>query len=80
MKLFNIEKPEMLFTKLDECQGRVDIVLPDGNHCEWAKDGALVKSLWKTMPDKRLDNMEVQLESTEDTMSMINFLMRGNCA
>ena len=80
MKLYNIEKPDMLFTKLDGFKGGVSIVLPDGNQCDWATDGELIKSLWKTMPDKRLDNMEVKLDNNEDAVDMIDFLMRGNCA
>ena len=80
MKLYNIRKPENLFKKLDECNGHVDIVLPDGNTCDWSKEGELVKSLWKTMPDKTLDHVEVKLDNGQDTMNMIDFLMRGNCA
>ena len=80
MKLYNIRKPENLFKKLDECNGRVDIVLPDGKRCDWHQDGELVKSLWQTMPDKTLDNMEAKLENGQDTMHIIDFLMRGNCA
>lgn len=80
MKIYNIERPEVLFNKLDECEGRVDIVMPDGNHCEWAKEGELVKSLWKTMPCNRVSNMELKLENSKDTVHMIDFLMRGNCA
>ncbi|MEA4897336.1 hypothetical protein ACH6CV_06800 [Bacillota bacterium Meth-B3] len=80
MKIYNIQKPEKLFAKLDACEGKVDIVLPDGQKSEWAKDGELVKALWKTMPDKHLTNMELKLEKGRDALNVIDFLMRGNCA
>ncbi len=80
MKIYNIEKPEVLFGKLDACKGKVDIVLADGKKREWSKDGELVKAIWKTMPDSRLDDVEIKMENHQDTVSMIDFLMRGNCA
>lgn len=80
MKVYNITKPEVLFGKLDELEGNVELVMPDGNHCDWATDGELVKSLWKTMPNTMLDNMELKMENGQDTVKMIDFLMRGNCA
>ena len=80
MKLYNIYKPQNLFKKLDECEGTVNIMMPDGNVCDWAEEGQLVKSLWTTMPDRKLDNVELKLGNKQDTMKMIDFLMRGNCA
>lgn len=80
MKLYNIRKPENLFSTLDKCKGSVDIVLPDGNTCSWSREGELIKSLWKTMPGKTMDDVEVRLNNGQDTMDMIDFLMRGNCA
>jgi hypothetical protein len=80
MKLYNINKPQNLFKKLDECEGAVRVIMPDGNECKWEEDGQLVKSLWTTMPDRKLDNVELKLGNKQDTMKMIDFLMRGNCA
>ncbi|MDO4548796.1 MAG: hypothetical protein Q4D04_11900 [Clostridia bacterium] len=79
MKLYNIEKPENLFKELDSCKGKVGIVLPDGTQCDWSDKGTFVKSLWKAMPN-RIDNVEVKLSDNEDTVRLIDFLMRGNCA
>ncbi|MEF9896462.1 MAG: hypothetical protein RSJ41_10910 [Clostridia bacterium] len=80
MKLYNIRKPENLFAKLDACKGNVDIVLSDGQRRDWREQGELVKALWNTMPDSKMDNVEVKLDDSDDTMQMIDFLMRGNCA
>ncbi|MEG1606226.1 MAG: hypothetical protein RR452_09525 [Clostridia bacterium] len=80
MKLYNIRKPENLFAKLDACKGNVDIVLSDGQRRDWREQGELVKALWNTMPDSKMDNVEVKLDNSDDTMQMIDFLMRGNCA
>ncbi|MEG2389011.1 MAG: hypothetical protein RSC90_10655 [Clostridia bacterium] len=80
MKLYNIRKPENLFAKLDACKGNVDIVLSDGQRRDWHEQGELVKALWNTMPDSKMDNVEVKLDDSDDTMQMIDFLMRGNCA
>ncbi|MEF9974671.1 MAG: hypothetical protein RR893_12190, partial [Clostridia bacterium] len=79
MKLYNIRKPENLFAKLDACKGNVDIVLSDGQRRDWREQGELVKALWNTMPDSKMDNVEVKLDDSDDTMQMIDFLMRGNC-
>ncbi|MEG0145866.1 MAG: hypothetical protein RR739_07350, partial [Clostridia bacterium] len=62
MKLYNIRKPENLFAKLDACKGNVDIVLSDGQRRDWREQGELVKALWNTMPDSKMDNVEVKLD------------------
>lgn len=79
MKLYNIKNPEALFAKLDECEAPVELVLADGKY-EWKDNENLVRSLWKTMPEKSVNNLEVRLNNTRDTARMLDYLMRGNCA
>lgn len=80
MMLYNVTKPENLFKKLDQMKGQVDLVMPDGATYDWNGNRKLIKSLWTAMPQKAIDRMEVKLHDNRDTTSIIDFMMRGNCA
>ncbi|MBR2570962.1 MAG: hypothetical protein IKE30_02375 [Clostridia bacterium] len=78
MKLYNIGKPEELFRKLDSMKGNTQVITPDGHRFDWRSNGSAFKSIVSAMPEQSLSNIEVRTENDQDTVSMIDFLMRGN--
>lgn len=80
MTLYNISKVDQLFHTLDNCQGDVQLVTPDGNSISWKQNKEVLESMWSAMPDKTIDKLEVRMSNTQDTLHMMEFLIRGNCA
>ena len=80
MMLYNISKVDRLFETLDSCKGDVTVVTPNGNAMDWKESRELFESVWSTTSGQQIDQIEIRLNNAEDTVNMVDFLIRGNCA
>ena len=76
MKLYNVKDVKALFDTVQDCEGRVEMVLPSQN-ISLNDNTVLTEALCQAMPEEGLREIELVAEKTEDVYKLLHFAMRG---
>jgi len=79
MKLYNVKDVKALFDTVQNCEGRVEMVLPSQN-ISLNDNTVLTEARCQTMPEEGLREIELVAEKTEDVYKLLHFAMRGETA
>lgn len=79
MKLYNVKNVKGLFETVDNCEGRVEMVLPS-NNISLNNNDELSEIITQVMPEEGIREIEIQAENKEDLYRLLHFAMRDDAA
>ena len=74
MKLYNVKNVKGLFETVENCEGRVEMVLPSENIS--LNNSQLSELICQVMPEEGIREIEVRAEVKEDIYRLLHFAMR----
>ena len=76
MKLYNVKDVKGLFDAVNNCEGRVEMVLPSRN-INLNNNTEMTKILCEITPEEGIREIELKAEKKEDVYKLLHFAMRG---
>ena len=76
MKLYNVKDVKGLFEAVNNCEGRVEMVLPSQN-INLNNNKEMTEILCEMAPDEGIREIELRTEKQEDVYKLLHFAMRG---
>ncbi len=76
MKLYNVKNVKGLFDAVQNCEGRVEMVLPSQN-ISLNNNNELSEVICQVMPEEGIREIEITAEKKEDIYRLLHFAMRG---
>ena len=78
MKFNNLSNIEGLFKVIDKCEGKVELVTPEGDRLNLKSKLSQYVSFAKIVSDGVIPEMEIVAYEPEDTQKLMNFMFNGN--
>ena len=75
MKLYNVKNVKGFFETVNDCEGRVDMVLPSKN-INLNNADELSDVITQVMPEEGIREIEIRAEKKEDIYRLLHFAMR----
>ena len=76
MKLYNVKDVKGLLNAVNNCEGRVEMVLPSKN-INLNNNTEMTEILCGIMPEEGIREIELKTETREDIYKLLHFAMRG---
>lgn len=73
MKLYNVKNVKGLFETVENCEGRVEMVLPSSNIN--LNDPEVSELITQVMPEEGIREIEIRTEVKEDVYRLLHFAM-----
>ena len=78
MKFNNLSNIEGFFKVIDKCEGKVELVTPEGDRLNLKSKLSQYVSFAKIVSDGVIPEMEIVAYEPEDTQKLMNFMFNGN--
>ena len=77
MKLYNVKNVKGLFETVENCEGRVEMVLPS-NNISLNNNPEISEVISQVMPEEGIREIEIQTDNREDVYKLLHFAIRDD--
>lgn len=77
MKIYNVDNVDGFFSVLDNCNGVVELITPDGDRLNLKSKLCQYVALSKFLKEAKLKDIEIVAYDPEDAQLLFHFLMEG---
>ncbi len=78
MKVRNISNPEKFFKVIDQCDGDVEMNLPDGKSVNLKSKLSLYVSIAKVLSNGNIEEIDLTTHNSKDSERLFRYMVQGS--